>query len=202
MPTPSIRRPPRAPSGRKHGLSAPLTVTRKELLDRGNDRQFRELVHAFFAFQARHETIRDGHAGYIGLAGVQYTLLIAVGHLEVEGEVTASTLCDHLRVSSAFIAVEIAKLVDRGFVTKVRDPNDARRLLLRTTPAGYALLAKLAPLQSQVNNVEFGRLTRKDFRDLHRIMNLLIENCDAALALQRLLEQPGASELRLEETIA
>ncbi len=202
MASPPPRPRPKASSGRKHGLAAPLTVSRKELLDEGNDRRFRELVHAFFAFQARHEAIRDGHAGYIGLAGVQYTLLIAVGHLESEGDVTATTLCDHLHVSSAFIAVEIAKLVDRGLVAKERDPVDARRLLLRTTPAGYALLAKLAPLQSQVNNVEFGRLTRKDFRDLHRIMNLLIENCDAALALQRLLEQPGASDLRLEETLA
>jgi DNA-binding MarR family transcriptional regulator len=200
MATPSTRRS--AASRRKPGVPAPLTVSRKELLDEGNDRQFRELVHAFFAFQARHEAIRDGHAGYIGLAGVQYTLLISVGHLETEGEVTATTLCDHLHVSSAFIAVEIAKLVERGLLAKERDANDARRLLLRTTPAGYALLARLAPLQSQVNNVEFGRLSKKDFRDLHRIMNLLIENCDAALALQRLLEQPGASELRIEETIA
>lgn len=190
------------PARSLHFDKAPLTTSRPELLTDGNDRVFRELVHAFFAFQARHEAIRDGHAGYIGLAGVQYTLLIAVGHLEVEGAVTASTLCDHLRVSSAFIAVEIAKLVERGLVTKERDPNDARRQLLRTTPAGYALLSKLAPLQSQVNNVEFGRLTRKDFQDLHRIMNLLIENCDAALALQRLLEQPGASDLRLDETLA
>jgi len=183
---------------------APLTISRPELLDAGDDRLFRELVHAFFAFQARHEAIRDGHAGYIGLAGVQYTLLIAIGHLEAEGEVSAKTLCDHLRVSSAFIAVEIAKLVERGLVGKERDPGDARRLLLRTTAAGYALLAKLAPLQRQVNDVEFGRLARKDFRDLCRIMNLLIENCDAALALQRLLEQPGSSELasRLDEAIA
>ena len=176
---------------RLHG-KAPLTTTRPELLTGGDDRLFRELVHSFFAFQARHEAIRDGHAGYIGLAGAQYTLLIAVGHLEVEGDVTAKTLCDHLKVSSAFIAVELAKLVERGLVAKERDPNDARRQLLRTTRAGFSLLAKLAPVQRQINDVEFGRLTRKDFRELHRLMSLLIENCDAAMALQRLLEQPEA----------
>ena len=188
----------------RKGASAPppLTVSRKELLAGGGDRQFRELVHAFFAFQARHEAIRDGHAAYIGLAGVQYTILIAIGHLEAEGDVTGRTVCDHLRVSSAFIAVETAKLVERGLLSKSRDPGDARRTLLKTTPAGHALLAKLAPVQRQVNDIEFGGLNRADFLSLHRIINRLIENCDSALAMQRLLEGPSSrgQTARLDET--
>ncbi|MDO9176656.1 MAG: MarR family winged helix-turn-helix transcriptional regulator, partial [Actinomycetota bacterium] len=138
-----------------------------------------------------HEAIRDGHAAFIGLAGIQYTILIAIGHLEAEGDVTVKTVCDHLRVSSAFIAVETGKLVERGLIVKARDPKDARRTLLRTTAAGYALLAKLAPVQRAVNDIEFGGISQRDFLQLHRIMNRLIENCDAALALQRLLERPA-----------
>lgn len=189
---------------RKRPAPAPLTVSRKELLAGDDDRQFRELVHAFFAFQARHEAIRDGHAAYIGLAGIQYTILIAIGHLEAEGDVTVKTVCDHLRVSSAFIAVETAKLVERGLIVKARDPKDARRTLLRTTAEGYALLAKLAPVQRSVNDIEFGGISRRDFEQLHRIMNRLIENCDAALAMQRLLEQPASRGLaaRLDEAPA
>ena len=168
-----------------------------------DDRRFRELVHAFFAFQARHEAIRDGHAAYIGLAGIQYTILISIGHLEAEGAVTVKTVCDHLRVSSAFIAVETAKLVARGLIGKARDPEDARRTLLRTTPQGYALLAKLAPAQRAVNDIEFGGISQRDFAQLHRIMGRLIENCDAALAMQRLLEQPASRGLaaRLDDSV-
>ncbi|MBS0337795.1 MAG: winged helix-turn-helix transcriptional regulator [Proteobacteria bacterium] len=176
----------------------PLTISRKELLAGNDDRRFRELVHAFFAFQARHEAIRDGHAAYIGLAGIQYTILISIGHLEAAGDVTVKTVCDHLRVSSAFVAVETAKLVDRGLIVKARDPKDARRTLLRTTQEGHALLAKLAPVQRAVNDIEFGGISRRDFVQLHRIMGRLIENCDAALAMQRLLERPA----RLDATTA
>ena len=201
MPARKPARPAR-PSPRKRAAPAPLTVSRRELLTGSDDRKFRELVHAFFAFQARHEAIRDGHAAFIGLAGIQYTILISIGHLEAEGAVTVKTVCDHLRMSSAFIAVETAKLVARGLIEKARDPKDARRTLLRTTPQGYALLAKLAPAQRVVNDIEFGGISQRDFAQLHRIMGRLIENCDAALAMQRLLEQPVSRGLaaRLDET--
>ncbi len=190
MPSASRRSTPK-PAARRGRAAAPLTVSRRELLAGNDDRRFRELVHAFFAFQARHEAIRDGHAAYIGLAGIQYTILIAIGHLEAEGDVTVKTVCDHLHVSSAFIAVETAKLVERGLLLKSRDPKDARRTLLKTTPQGHALLAKLAPAQRAVNDIEFGGLSRADFLALHRVMTRLIDNCDAALAMQRLLERPA-----------
>jgi DNA-binding MarR family transcriptional regulator len=203
MPARKPARPAR-PAARKRAAPPPLTVSRRELLVGSDDRKFRELVHAFFAFQARHEAIRDGHAAFIGLAGIQYTILISIGHLEAEGAVTVKTVCDHLRMSSAFIAVETAKLVARGLIEKARDRNDARRTLLRTTPQGYALLAKLAPAQRAVNDIEFGGISQRDFAQLHRIMGRLIENCDAALAMQRLLEQPASRGLaaRLDEAEA
>jgi DNA-binding MarR family transcriptional regulator len=191
MPARKPSRPARPAAARKRRAPVPLTVSRKELLAGNDDRRFRELVHAFFAFQARHEAIRDGHAAYIGLAGIQYTILISIGHLETEGDVTVKTVCDHLRVSSAFVAVETAKLVERGLIVKARDPKDARRTLLRTTQEGHTLLAKLAPAQRAVNDIEFGGITQRDFVQLHRVMNRLIENCDAALAMQRLLERPA-----------
>lgn len=187
------RKPTRGPD--ESAPAPPLTVSRAALLEENDDRRFRELVHAFFAFQARHEALRDGHAAFIGLAGVQYTILISIGHLEAAADVTVKTVCDHLRVSSAFIAVETAKLVERGLIEKARDPKDARRTLLRTTPQGFALLARLAPVQRAVNDLEFGGITKRDFLRLHRIMNRLIENCDAALAMQRLLELPASRGL-------
>jgi len=65
-----------------------LTVTRSELLNDGTDRDFRKFVHNIFALMARHEAIRDGHARQIGLAGIEYTVLISIGHLALDGDVT------------------------------------------------------------------------------------------------------------------
>ena len=71
---------PSRPAGRRE-KTPPLTISRPELLIDGNDREFRHLVHALFGFFACHESIRGGHAATIGLAGVEYTVLISVAHL-------------------------------------------------------------------------------------------------------------------------
>jgi hypothetical protein len=67
-------RPARSPGVGKQGF--PLTTSRPELLVGGRDREFRHLVHGLFGFAAHHERIRGGHAKVIGLAGIEYTVLI------------------------------------------------------------------------------------------------------------------------------
>jgi hypothetical protein len=88
----------------------PPTVTRPELRNDGTDRDFRRLVHNIFAFMARHEAIRDGLARQIGLAGIEYTTLISIGHLALDGDVNVKTVADHLHMSGAFITTVTSKL--------------------------------------------------------------------------------------------
>jgi len=66
-------------TGKASRASAPLTVSRPELLVQGSDRAFRSLVHGLFGFFARHEAIRSGHGARIGLVGIEYTVLISIG---------------------------------------------------------------------------------------------------------------------------
>ena len=88
---------------RNKGLPLPLTTSRPELLSGGRDRPFRHLVHALFGFAAHHERIRTGHARVIGLAGIEYTVLIAIAHLSQDGDVNVKSVADHLYLSGAFI---------------------------------------------------------------------------------------------------
>jgi MarR family transcriptional regulator, organic hydroperoxide resistance regulator len=171
------------PAGSRGGL--PLTVTRPELLNDGTDRDFRKLVHNIFAFMARHESIRDGHARQIGLAGVEYTILISIGHLGLEGDVNVKTIADHLHMSGAFITTVTSKLQTLGLVEKTQDSVDRRRISLAITEKGRALLRKLAPYQREINDVEFGPLSRDDFQTISRILETLIDSGDKAFALQR-----------------
>lgn len=166
----------------------PLTVTRSELLTDGSDGEFRELVHALLAFQVRHEAIRDGHGAYIGLPGPQYTMLIATHHLETQGDVTPRALAEHLHVSNPFITMETNKLLRAGLIVKTRDPLDARRIVLSTTALARRKLAALAPVQRKLNDLEFAQLSRADFKQLLRMVNALISNCDTVLAMQPELE--------------
>jgi DNA-binding MarR family transcriptional regulator len=163
----------------------PLTVTRPELLNDGTDRDFRKLVHNIFAFVARHETIRDGHARQIGLAGVEYTILISIGHLGLDGDVNVKTIADHLHMSGAFVTTVTSKLQTLGLIEKTQDSVDRRRISLAITEKGKALLRQLAPYQREINDVEFSPLSREDFQAVSRILEALIDSSDKAFALQR-----------------
>src|SRR5437763_16465362 len=77
----------------------PMTISRPELQIDGSDREFRALVHGMLAFSARLEAVRSGFAGLVGLTGIQYTILISVGHLLNHGEVCVSMIAGHLHVS-------------------------------------------------------------------------------------------------------
>ncbi len=86
--TPALRKSEKAAvkTGAKTAIKAKLpapalTTSRKALLVDGSDHAFRQLVHTLLAFLARHETVREGHAAAIGLAGIEYTVLISVKYL-------------------------------------------------------------------------------------------------------------------------
>jgi DNA-binding MarR family transcriptional regulator len=186
------KRPSADASARKQGRAEksrfPLTVSRAELLVGGSDREFRHLVHGLFGFLARHEKIRTGHAKTIGFAGIEYTVLISIAHLSTEGDVSVKRVADHLHLSGAFITSTVRRLVQLGVVHKKMDQDDRRRVTLTVSAKGDALLERLAPSQRQVNDVEFGALSREEFRFLIDIVDRLIESGDRAVALQIFLQ--------------
>jgi DNA-binding MarR family transcriptional regulator len=165
--------------------TAPLTVSRPELLVQGSDRAFRSLVHGLFGFFARHEAIRSGHGARIGLVGIEYTVLISIGHLTVhEGDVSVNRIAEHLYLSGAFVTTVTNKLLQRGLIHKTPDPNDRRRVRLEISEKGWARLAELAPVQRQVNDVQFDCLSASEFKQLSDMIERLIESSNRALRLQ------------------
>lgn len=166
----------------------PLTISRDDLLVDGGDRLFRKMVHAFFAFNARHETIRDGHARRIGLAGTEYTILISIAHLGQDAPVNVKTVAEHLHVTTGFITNTTRKLQSRGLVRKTRDTVDKRKTNLTVTPKAIALLEELAPFQRPVNDAEFGSLSRADFLQLSETIERLVTSSEEAARLQQALE--------------
>jgi MarR family transcriptional regulator, organic hydroperoxide resistance regulator len=165
----------------------PLTTSRPELLVGGSDSEFRRLVHGLFGFLARHEQIRGGHAKVIGLAGIEYTVLISIAHLSCDGDVSVKRVADHLHVSGAFVTSTVRKLVQLRLVHKQTDSGDRRRVTLTISPRGHALLETLAPTQRRINDVEFGCLDAAEFRFLIDVVDRLIASGDKAVALQTYL---------------
>lgn len=165
-----------------------LTVSRPELLVGASDREFRRLVHGLFSFLSRHEAIRAGHARSIGLAGIEYTVLISIAHLAQEGDVSVSAVAQHLRLTGAFITNVCNRLVAQGLVGKTTDRRDRRRVVLTVTAEGRRRLERLAPTQRQINDVEFGCLSAKEFVALLDMVERLVESGEKAVALQRYVQ--------------
>lgn len=175
----------KSPAGKATAL--PLTISRPELLAEGRDRQFRHLVHGLFGFAARHERIRNGHARMIGLAGAEYTVLISIAHLSQDGDVNVKTVAGHLYLSGAFITAMVGRLLALGLIDKRIDAGDKRRVALTVSEKGRTALERLAPIQRRVNDVEFGDLSREEFKLLTAIVDRLIDSGARAVALQNYL---------------
>jgi DNA-binding MarR family transcriptional regulator len=178
----------------KPAKQAALTITRPEMLVDGSDQQFRRLVHGLFGFLARHSTIREGHGAVIGLAGIEYTTLISIRHLSAHGEdVAVRDVAAHLYLSGAFTTTITNKLLAKGLIEKAPHPVDKRRLCLTVTAQGNELLERLAPTQRQVNDVQFGCLTAKEFHQLLDMIERLVHSSERAVALQRYLADSAGS---------
>jgi MarR family transcriptional regulator, organic hydroperoxide resistance regulator len=170
----------------------PLTISRPEMLVDGSDRAFRHLVHALFGFLARHEAVRAGHGARIGLVGIEYTVLISIGHLSVhEGDVSVNRIADHLYLSGAFVTNVTNQLLKRRLIHKTPDPADRRRVRLEISAEGWARLAGLAPVQRMVNDVQFDCLSADEFKQLSGMIDRLIDSSNRALRLQAYLAEHG-----------
>nr|WP_314073809.1 MarR family winged helix-turn-helix transcriptional regulator [uncultured Roseococcus sp.] len=170
-----------------------LTISVPAFLKQGSDLEFRRLIHHLFGFLARLEAIREGHGATIGLAGIEYTVLVSIAHLSIAADVSVRDVAEHLHLSGAFVTTVTNRLLNKGLVAKRIDPADRRRLCLTVTNRGRDLLAKLAPMQRQVNDAQFEDLSAEEFRQLSELMERLVASSTRALSLQRYLADHTAN---------
>ena len=170
-----------------------MTVSRPELLIDGSDSAFRQLVHDIMAFGARMQETRARVAGYVGLSGQQYTILITIAHHQSQDGFGIIQVAEHLRLSGAFVTIEVNKLVEAGLVRKRANPVDRRRVLLTITLKARDLLDKLSRIQRPSNDTIFGSLSAADFQTLRTIIPQLVESTDQSLKLIDFLTTDGAS---------
>jgi len=159
------------------------TVTKKELLTKGSDANFRNYIHDMFAFSVRMQDVRNRFGAFIGVSGSQYIILVAVSYLQDKLGVGVNVIAKHLQLSSAFITMEINNLVAAGLVDKATDPVDRRRVRLMLSAKGRQKLEELKAIQAPVNDAIFSSLTREEFDSLRDIQSRLVQHSAEALAL-------------------
>jgi MarR family transcriptional regulator, organic hydroperoxide resistance regulator len=165
----------------------------------GSDHQFRAFIHDFLAFSAQVTQIRNGFGEFLGLSGVAYTTLRSVAFLQDKRGIGVNELAEHLHLSSAFVTIEVAKLVKAGLIEKRMNKADRRRVLLTVSAKGRAKLDELVTLQAPVNDALFESLTESEFLDLAKMIRRLVVCGDHARSLLELLKSERATAAKLAE---
>jgi len=165
----------------KRGYHPPLTITRRALLVRGSDVEFRRLIYRLLLVEERLRQVRAFLARRIGLTGPQYTLLITVAYLQGATGITVRSLARNLRVTSAFITGESRRLIERGLLAKRRNPHDSRSTLLSVTAAGRRRIAGLVPELRSINNAFFAHVSAQSFRHARRFLDQLLDGSERVM---------------------
>jgi MarR family transcriptional regulator, organic hydroperoxide resistance regulator len=159
----------------------PPTVTRETLLERGSDRRFRSLVNDLLTIATRMEVVREHLGRRMGISGPQYSVLVAIAHLQGDTGVSVGAVAQALHVSSAFIAVETGKLARLGLVLKQRNPHDRRGVLLSLALPGRLKIDRAGAEIRAVNDLFFGGLDSGAFRALCAAASTLVEGSRGAM---------------------
>lgn len=160
------------------------TISRKDFLDpSGDDENFRHFIHDLQALSTRLDVIRSGFGELVNLTGVEFSMLVATGHLNGHGPVYVNVLADYLHLSGAFVTLQTNQLAKKGMIKKVKDAEDGRRVQLTVTKRAENTLKILAPAQCQVNDVMFNGFSKSDFKKFASSVELLLEGSAKALPL-------------------
>src|SRR5216110_1428645 len=88
---------------------------------------FRDYPRIYFACHRRH--VRDPKSG----RPVSARMVSILDHLDAETPTMLGDLAGHLGVTPATMSIAVGQLVQHGYVTRVLDPVDRRKVQLRLT---------------------------------------------------------------------
>jgi DNA-binding MarR family transcriptional regulator len=157
------------------------TISARELLDRGSDRQFRGLVQDLLTVARHLEMARDYFGQLIHVTGPQYHLLMTVAQLQGALGVSVGAVAQGMHVSSAFVASETGKLSALGLLRKRPNPQDGRGALLSLTQAGRLKIDRSIPEIRAVNDLFFGKLDARSFSELCSSTSALVRGSREAM---------------------
>ena len=128
------------------------------------------------------EMVRSHLGRRLGISGPQYSLIVAVAHLQGRDGISVGGLAQALHVSSAFIASESGKLVRRKLLLKRTNPLDRRGVLLSVAPAGRLAVDRVSAEIRAVNDLFFGALDAGSFPALSDAVSALVESSSKAIS--------------------
>lgn len=91
-----------------------------------------------------------------------------------EGRMTAGELASHLRISSSAMTNRLDRLEEAGYVTRERDADDRRTVVVELTASGIETLTKAVEAQGFEERDLLSVLTPKEQRTLNELLRKLL----------------------------
>jgi DNA-binding MarR family transcriptional regulator len=111
--------------------------------------------------------------------------LLAVWYLQRGNDLTLRAVADHLHVAAAYVTVEVARLVDKGLLTKRPDPVDRRAVGVELTASAQEMLEPLVPMLRDVNASLLAGVSVQELDSVHRFFKAIIANGYEAIGTAR-----------------
>lgn len=108
--------------------------------------------------------------------GLTYTQYITMMVLWEHRQVTSKTLGEKLHLDSGTLTPVLKKLAEKGLISRQRDPQDERNLMVTLTPAGEALRIPAARVPAQMAGCV--RLEPEEARALYGLLYKLLNGAE------------------------
>lgn len=107
---------------------------------------------------------------YSEIENIQRGVGLTLSHLEqASGEVNAGDLSKKLNVSTARIAALLKRMEQNGLITRRASQKDARRIVVKITPAGIALVDEMREQTLQKIEILLDQISSEDLETYIRI---------------------------------
>ena len=112
----------------------------------------------------------------MGISGPQYSLIVAVAHLQGDSGISVGAVAQALHVSSAFVASETGKLARRGFCSSAPIRTTAAAFCSASRRPGGCKIDRISAEIRAINDLFFGALDAKAFAALSAAAAALVES--------------------------
>jgi DNA-binding MarR family transcriptional regulator len=108
--------------------------------------------------------------------GLRRPHLVVLGALAERGAASQAALGRRLLIDRSEMHALLSDLEQRGYVARVRDQDDRRRMLVDLTPAGARALNRLDRRVEAAQDALLAPLSATERRQLHRLLARLVEH--------------------------
>jgi DNA-binding MarR family transcriptional regulator len=126
-----------------------------------------------------------------GIEAWMYDVLATLRRTGSPHELTAGELVRHSMITSGALTNRIDRLEARGFVERVADAGDRRKVIVRLTPAGRDLVDEVAVSHLDTERALLGSLSGRQQQELAGLLRtLLVDLGDGAEIDVQVEDQP------------